>query len=437
MAEAIIGKITKPNEPQLIYDEEYRHPIVASNYVGSTGLLTNISGKPYMTEYYRQVMGASTEAHGFQPDSIETYQSYERIKGLILKIDGELTNNWDGEWNVIGQEGVARAIFDLGPVPHDVFIADIGDKRGGLFELNSEPRLRTIAMDKIYEFDIKLIAIVTKEIEENLNKKTVKELVYSKDSAVKGGNAVLTVGDYQANVELAKLETVLIQDYLSEFYYEGERTIVIPNDDDELVFDPYLAKFLSYTFTTRKTGLRDSIATLGITFGRSAVGTSKLNIWDMFLQLNFKHPERYNQKYYLFNAYHLRNTRYYGNVSFSKMNKVILTESHGASALAYREYGPILFDAIFQVGKQTDIPIEGVEGTPKSYFFSDDFYTGNSSDANEKFIFDFFRDQVVDKAALLKVINDYWSLSPIQRCYLGGIYVLAVRIALSTTYNYL
>lgn len=437
MAEAIIGKIDKPKQPELIYDPEYRHPIVASNYVGSTGILTNIPGKPVLVEYYRQVMGASTEAHGFQPDSIETYQSYERIKGLIIKLDGEFANNWDSEWNIVGVEGVARAIFDLGPVPYDVFIADVGDGRAGLFELNSEPRIRTIAMDKIYEFDVKLIALVTEDIQENLNKKTVKELVYSKDSAVKGGNAVLTVGDYQHNVELAKLETVLIQDYLSEFYYEGEKTIVVPNDDGELIYDPYLAQFLSYTFTTRKTGLRDSIATLGITFGKSTVGASKLTIWDMFLQLNFAHPERYKQKYYIYDAYQLRNTRYYGNVSFSKMNKVILTESHGASALAYREYGPILFDAIFQVGKGTDIPIEGVEGTPRSYFLSDDFYTGNPTAASEKFIFNFFRDKVVEKDKLIEVINGYWGLSPIERCYMGGIYVLAIRIALSTTYNYL
>lgn len=439
MAEAIIGKIDKPNKPELIYDPEYKHPLVASSYNGHTSLLSNISGKPMLTQYYRSVQGASTEPHGFQPDSIETYQSYTCIKGLIIKIDGDMASNWDGEWSTIGQEGIGYVIFDLAPVPHDVFIGDIGDGRAGLFQLYEEPRIRRVAMDKVYEIQIRLIAIVNRQIEENLNKKTVQTLVYSKDSAIRGGNAVLTVGDYDANKIIAKLESLIIQDHLAEFYYEPEKTIVIPvGSDGTLTYDPYLAKFLSYTFTTRKTGLRDPIETLGVSFGKNQVGGTKLTVWDMFYQENYKFPTRYKQKYYMHNSLDLLNTRYYGGIYYSKMDQAILTEETGASSDAYRYSGNLLFDEVAPSNADDEFKTRsGKTGVAYDYFFSDEFYTGNPTAPHEKFIFDFFRDQTVDKEALIEVLNGYWDLTPIQRCYMAGIYVAAIRISLSTTYNYL
>lgn len=440
MAEAVIGKIQKPTKPELIYDAEYKHPIVASSYTGHTSLLSNVSGKPWLVEYYRQVHGASTEADGFQPDSIETYQSYEKIKGLIIKLESALANTWDGEWSVVGQEGLGYVIFDLAPVPYDVFLADIGDGRAGLFQLFDEPRIKTVAMDKCYEINVRLVAIVDPLIEENLNKKTVRTLVYSKDAAIRGGNAVLTVGEYDANKELAKLETVLIQDYLAEFYFDPEKTIVLPNvtqadiDNNTIKYDPYLTQFLSYTLTTKKTGLRDPIRCLGVSYGKSKVGGTKLTVWEMFKQFNFRHPERYKQQYYLFQSSDLLNTRYYGGVYYSKIGQVILTEDYGSANSAYARYDGLADNFILFNSYRKD---QVRSGTKIDDFFSEAFYTGNPTLPHEKFIFDFFRDNVIDKHALIAVINGYWSLTPMQRCYMGGIYVLAIRVALSSTYRYL
>lgn len=442
MAEVSIGGFKKPQKPELLYDEQYRHPIVASVYNGHTSLLSNVPGQPWMVEWYRQVHGLSTEAQGFQPDSIETYQSYERIKGLVVKIDGEMSNNWDGQWSTIGQEAIIRTLFDLAPVPFDVFIADIGDGRAGLFQCYDEPRLRTVAVDKIYEINIRLIAIVDKTIETNLNKKTIREWVYSKDSAIRGGNAVITTTDYDDNIELAKLQTLIIQDYLSEFYYDPEKTIAVPNvtDDEKLAgslkYDPYLTRFLTYTFTQKKAGLREPIRTLNVEFGKTQVGGKKLNVWDMFYQMNFKYPQRYKQDFYLHQSINLLNTLYYAGIFYSKFDSAILTEQYGAADVVYRYHGGMYFDEFDEFSAYNDSARQE-EGKKYDYFFSDDFYTGNPTLPHEKFIFSFFRDKIIDKPALINVLNDYWSLTPIQRCYMGGIYVLAVKISLSTTYKYL
>lgn len=448
MAEAVIGTLKRPFKPELIYDDEYRHPIVASSYMPHTSLLSNVKGEPFLVEWYRQVQGDDTEVQGFQPDSIETYQSYEKIKGLIIKIDSPISQNFDTTFATMGQTGTGYVLFDLAPLPFDLFIADIGDGRAGLFQLSEEPRIRSVAMDKVYEITFSIIAIVNRDIETNLTKKTVKTLVYSKDSAIRGGNALLTTTEFDEKKTLAKLETVLIQDYLSAFYYEPERTVVVPTGDDTtyLRYDPYLAHFLANTFTPKKTGLRHPIQTLSTLTGKSTSGTRKLNIWDMFYQMNFDYPQRYKTKYYLFSSTDLLNTLYYGGVFFSKLDQVILTEPQGAAATAYRAgynigFNPYWspFPTVSGNGTQT----VHYKGTPHPDFFSDAFYQKADPDnpvvlpQYEQFIMAFFRDQSVDPAALIKQLEGYWDLTPLQQAYLGGIYVLAIRIALSSTYRYL
>lgn len=430
MAEAEIGKIDKPNKPELIYDETYRHSITSSNYRPMTSLLSNIGGIPTLVEYYRQVLGASEEAITLQPDSIETYQSYTRIKGLIIKLDSEPSISFDDGPGTITEQATAFMIFDLAPIIGDVFIMDIGDGMTGLYTIAEPPRIRSYAKDKVYECDIKLIAQMTQQIEDNLNKKVVEELIYSKDSAVRGGNAVLTKDDYKANGELNHFETMISKYVMEKFFYNPEKTIILPNQEDVL-YDPYLTRFLQYTIPTRKLGMRDNIRVINTEIGSMEKGGKKRNVWDMFLENNFNYPSLYKQKYYVHNSASLINTKYYGGVFFSKIDRVILTEEQGSSKDAYRYIGGIFVGNGF-----SDIK-PGKDGEEYNYFFSDDFYMGKPTLPNEKFIYDFFRDKVIDKRTLLNHLEGFWQLDEMTQLYMSGIYLLAIRISLSTTYNYL
>ena len=338
MAEADIGKIKKVDKPELIYDPSYKHSLTSSSYQAMTSLLSNVSGTPILTEYYRQVLGASEEPITLQPNSIETYQSYTRIKGLILKLNGDLSPSFDDEDGIISEQGVAFMIFDLAPILGDVFIADIGDGMTGLYSIVNPPRITNYTKDKVYECDVKIIAQMTQFIEDNLDKKVVEELVYSKDSAIRGGNAVITKTDFFDNGELNRLETLISKFMIEKFFYNPEKTIILP-DQEDILYDPYLARFLQYTISSRKIGMRDRITVIGTEFGKMDKGGKKVNIWDMFLEGDYNHPEIYKQDYFVHNTISLLNTKYYGGIYYSKINRVILTELEGASEEAYRYVG--------------------------------------------------------------------------------------------------
>lgn len=432
MAEAQIGSLPKKLEPELIYDKNYRHSLTASSYTALRSLLSNVTGTPYLTEYYRQVLGASEEPHSIQPDSIETYQSYTRIKGMIIKIDGDRTPNFDDDTGTITEQGIAFVISDLAPVIYDVFVADIGDGRTGLFHIPTPPRIRELTVDKVYEVDFKLLTVMNQSLEDNLNKKVIEDLVYSKDSAIRGGNAVISATDFYDNKRLYELLTLIAQSFIQDFYYHPEKTVVLPVAD-ELVYDPYLTRFLQYTIPTRRLGMQDSINVIGVDTGRNSRGGTKINVWDMFKQNNFNNPQQYKQKYYQHERDALLNTRFYGGFYYSKLELAILTEEYGSGREAYQYGGPVLGMG----GVPLDVEKAGIAGVEHNYYFSDEFYTGKPTKPNEKFIFDFFRDKTIDKKALIKILDQYWVMPDMDRFYMAGIYITAINISLSTTYNYL
>lgn len=436
MAEAKIGELPKKPKEELIYDKDYRHSLTASSYTDQRSFLSNVSGSPMLVEYYRQVLGESEAPFTLQPESIETYQSYTRIKGMIIKIDGDKSPSFDDETGVMSEQGVAFVMADLAPIIFDVFIADIGDGKTGLFHISTPPRIRNLTADKVYEVDFKIIAIMNQRIEDNLTIKVVEDLVYSKDSAIRGGNAVISSTDYYDNKELMKFETNITQFMMQNFYFPAERTIILPpvdEDDTLLCYDPYLAQFLQYTIPTRRLGLRDSIDVISVEFGSMQRGSKPVTVWDMFTQNNFSRPEQYKQTFWLHQRDSLLNTRYYGGFYYCKLDTVLLTVENAASRNAYRYTGPVMTS----MSMTYDTFQPGLPGVEHTYYFSDEFYEGNPTDPNEKFIYDFFRDKTVDKKALLKILAKYWDMPPMDQVYMGGIYLLAIRISLSTTYDYL
>lgn len=432
MAQTTIGGGKSPERAPVALPEDYRHPLVESRYVPHTSLLTFVPGTPTLVEYYRGYYGKDEEQHGFQPESIETYQSYTRVHNMILKID-----NGNGNYNFVPDSGIGThqltgyLLFDLTPNIGDVFIKDIGDGRAGLYVINAQPELRTITADKVYYFEAMLETVVTAQIAQNLNSKVVKELYYSKESAVNGGNAVLTEYDWTLNQELTKLRYAIMDDLLANCYFSDENTIIVPNEQNDWLYDPYLAKFLSYVIPANEIAPRKKIQLLNANYyvdNRQQQEPS--TVWDMFYRNDFNHPERYKHDYWVHNRSSLINTRYYGNIFYSKIDRMINIHKNGAMIHPYRTTGALLPSPIPAVPRYPTF-----EGLPWNHFFGPDFYMGGGTEI-QKFVWRMFRDKTVDKKTLFDEVNQYWVLDPVAKLYMGGIYIAAIKTALLKTSDY-
>lgn len=432
MAQTVIGSTKSPVVKETILPESYKHSIIDSTYTPHTSFLSQVSGSPKLVEWYRGSYARDEEQHGFQPESIETYQSYKRINRLIVKMDdGNGNTNFDTERAEIGHSVYGYVLFDLAPGIGDLFITDIGDGRAGLYVLETQPEIARVHADKVYHFEAKLEAIVTAEIMENLNRKVIEELYYNKDIQIGGGNALLTKSDTDLNKELYQLQIGIIDDILANHYYNDEKTIVIPNDKGDLLYDPYLAKFLSNVFPKKYMGPREGITLLNVKYySENRKQQEPLTVWDMFYRNGFKHPERYKHDYFTHERKSLMGTRAYGNAFFSKVDRIINIQEKGALRGPYEYSG-----ALFPIGPTAGAGNGNVDGDPWNYFFGDDFYAGGGTE-EQKFIWKMFRDKTVDKKELVETLNNFWQLDEVTKLYMSGIYVAAAKIGLLNTSSY-
>lgn len=423
MAQTVIGGVAPPEQETTIFDDGYKHSIIQSKYTPHTSLLSFVSGEPTLVEWYRGSNHVDEEQHSFTPDSMEVYSSCKRINNLIVKLETNRSFSFDQQRAEIGDVISGYVLFDLAPGIGDLLIKDIGDGRAGLYTVFENPEPRTYHADKCYQFEARLLAVVTEQIMQNLNAKVIEELYYQKDILLAGGNAILTKTDKDLNKELYAVRLAIVDDILANHYYNEEETIIIPNDKKDRLYDPYLAKFLSYTIPTKLAGVRQSIKLLNCNYH---VDSSKMQdpitIWDMFYRNGFNHPERYKQDYFEHYRGEMLNTKTYGGIFFSKMDRCIVIHKEAANPQAYRNSG-----SLFPIGPTPVVPTE--PGRPYQYFFSNEFYEGNGTEL-EQFIWKVWRDKTADKAEILRVVENYWNLTDIQKLYMGGIYLGAIKHAL-------
>lgn len=431
MAQTVIGgKKETPIEPTIL-PSYYKHSIIESRYIPHTSLLSGMPGSPTKVEWYLGAYGRDEQQRGFEPGSIETYSSYKRINNLICKLDpGNGNYNFDPEKGQVFHQLTGHVLFDLAPNIGNLFIRDVGDGRAGLYTVTTQPEPKNDFIDKCYYFEASLTAIVTEEIMNNLNAKVIQEFYYSKDNQINGGNAVLSGEDISSNKRLYELQIAIIDEILANNYFADESTIIVPNELDDNLYDPYLAKFLSMTIPARLVTNRRRIEVLNANYYVDSKMQEPLTIWDMFYRGDFSTPKRFKQQYYVHDRRNLLNTRMYGNVFFSKMNRAIVIHKDDARLQSYRMVGGILPGGFPNL---SEMPTH--ETAPWDYFFGDDFYEFGGTEV-QKFIWTMFREGTMFKKDLIKVLEKFWDLTPTEKLYMGGIYLHAISKALVTNSDY-
>jgi hypothetical protein len=153
-----------------------------------------------------------------------------------------------------------------------------------------------------------------------------------------------------------------------------------------------------------------------------------LTVWDMFYRNGFDHPKRFKQDYFVHNRNEMMNTRGYGNVYFSKMDRVIVIHKPSAMGQAYDFKGGLLPQGVYT-------PHPSAEGEDYQYYFSKEFYEGGGTEM-EQFIWKMFKDKTIGKKELVDVLEKFWDLEPVDKLYMSGIYVGACKTALVTSSAY-
>ena len=418
-----MGRAPEPTpEAPRIYDDSYKHSIVDSKYQPEMSLLTQVTGIPRLTEYYRQYLNESEEPIPFQPNDMATYQSYTRIKNLVIKEEGDGAYNFNPENGESGQNYTAYVIFDLTPILGDVFIADIGDGNAGLFILTEQPELKNFTGNKVYLITYVLQCIVTNELFQELDKRVVDEKVYSRDSAIKGGNAVITTDVYEVEQKLVKWGLTIGNYLLSTFYWNPEKTVALVDDVNEptrKTYDPGLVNFLSAVLPPDLRNLHPPFMKFSTQYGGKDYGYHhNINVWDVLLRGDWNLLQICSNKAWLIDVHRLPATRVYGNISNSKFDLVIVTDEENFKTYQLTYYNMDGFPLIQYNDDETT-----------TYLFSDGFYKGNPQPGIETLITSALRDRIIDRNALLAYCEDYFKLKKWEQLYYGSILLMLIDLS--------
>ncbi|UPT53866.1 indole-3-glycerol phosphate synthase/phosphoribosylanthranilate isomerase [Vibrio phage phiKT1019] len=404
------------NKPT-VYAKEYRHAIVDSEYVPHTSLLHNVSGQPIRCDYYRQFLGQDEEVVGLQLNDISTYQSYTEIRNLVYKRDGDPSRNWNEERYEVNQTWVGHFLFDLTPLKADIFVQDIGDGRAGLVQLTKTPEPMNIYKDKVYMCECTLLAEMNQEIEDNIRSKVVETSWFSAESALNGGQAIITENDRTLNKKLDRWAYMISQHLLTTHYWNPERTIAIVEDDKLYYYDAFLVRYLQRVIPHKYIPGANPIESLNFNVGRNFNYDKELTIWDCFIQGSFDFLPMVSKKLYKYNRTSLMSSRGYTGFLATKFDYILLP-----SELKFNELNSLYISRDNGLGYRP--PME--EGVEVPNYFSEAFYAGSYADDFEQWCQEFFGKRTVDREKLLKLCEAYSTWGAKDQIYRAGLLVSAI-----------
>ena len=255
--------------------------VVDTRYQPHKSLLTYVEGASWQVNYYSQILGGDDEVSDLQLSQEAPYQQYRRIKNLELKVTSELSDSQDAQtrtWEVNGEATVYAGVI---PNIGDIFIADIGDGKEGVFTiLTSEKKSRL--HDSVYGITYKLRTEMNAVHKRDLDSKVVLEQVFVKHNLQHNKTATLVTSEFE---QLAKIEVSykqLIAHYFRDFFNIEYQTLLVP-DQPLRLYDPFLVSGLLSSIDQTEHPYIHKIKILNV--DRDPV-FKEINLWSCLVQNN-------------------------------------------------------------------------------------------------------------------------------------------------------
>ncbi|ANZ48911.1 virion structural protein [Erwinia phage Derbicus] len=209
------GVVEKTN----ITTEPSRTTVVDLERISKRHLLQYTSGSPWPVDYYHRLSGMNDPKSFFDPAVDNATQQYEEIKSQVLRVGSALSwsQGTNKEFTVSGEATLANSII---PTEGDIFIADIGDARRGIFAVNSTQRN---AYNKIatYQITYTLLYEVSPESERVLRDAVVRTFHYVADRAWVSEDTLLTQDEFNAFLKIRE-ELEYFENMYVRMYYDQE-----------------------------------------------------------------------------------------------------------------------------------------------------------------------------------------------------------------------
>jgi len=230
-------------EPVRTQSADYAGVTVDTKKENMSSLTTYLAGQSWNVDYYRQLINKNDGLNSLQVGLSSIYQQYELIRGMELKVTTALNSpSQDTESAEMILQGAANVYGVLPPNQGDMFIADIGDGREGLFTVTGVTR-KSIYQQSAHEIEYKVISYNTTQTAQDLKKKVQRTVYFDRDYLRLGYNPMLTDETVQLRRLLDGHYARLLAMYFNDFYSREVNTLIVP-DQSRIIYDAFITMFL-------------------------------------------------------------------------------------------------------------------------------------------------------------------------------------------------
>ncbi len=273
-------ELTQPN----VVPPSYRSKLVDSRYEPFTGLLTHVEGSIWVCNYYSQVLGEDDQVQPYNPTQDPIYQNYIKIHNMELRVSEGLSNEVDTETNQYRVTGSAYVYPFIKINTGDIFVADIGGGRLGLFVVTSSTS-NSLFKQRLHQITYTFHSYLDNddgETDRRLVAKTTKNVYFRRDF-LKLGQYPLLVEKELVDVEkLEHHQKELVNIFMNEFFSREFSTFLVPVPDYK-VYDPFATKIMTGIVDRTKHPLFKNVIRLNVDGGSGKDGQ---NLWTMLSQMD-------------------------------------------------------------------------------------------------------------------------------------------------------
>lgn len=411
-----------PNPPE-IKSPKLPNEVVNAGYVPLKSLITYVTGKPWLTTFYRQILGPGSEPMPPQFDDANALQSYHRIRKFTLKVQTELTRNPNPEKGETEVTGSAHILPGIVPNIYDTFLADIGDGNVGVFVITNVEQM-SIYNDSAYYIDYGLVDYLTKQIDEALEERVVQDSIYDMDYVHTGKNPIIAIDEYFTRERLFGEEMALIRHYFSQFFHKELGTLMVPQVDVfNKLYDPYYTRFVDRLIEHEKRPSRLRMLVLDESMGGD---NAPVTLWNMLVDQD---PRQFN---YVQRDLRVTPTKYFrggsvlmGGVAYSGFDDVVYPVT---------DYSPLM-DRDLLGDESSNADAEGMLfrriGVMGNYVFSAAFYEQRRVDMTmlEREIHNLITAQPISVENVDLMLNVYYTAPKLVQFYAFPLLVALCRTA--------
>jgi hypothetical protein len=435
----------KPNTVE-IAKPQYRGVVVDTRYVPQSALLTNIEGSSWTVNYYSQVLGADDDLSGQQINRDAIYEQYKLIHKLELKVQTPLTSQQDQESKQMHVTGTAVTYPFLVPQEGDMFLADIGDGREGVFQITNTER-RTYFKESCFEIQYVLVAYGSPQRTGDLNKKVVQELYFERDFLIHGQNPLLMPQDYEDVQVLSRKYFDMMNIYFKMFHSNEYMTMLLPGQPKP-TYDHFLMKALNAFFNTWDTPLIRENRVFNVD---DAPAMKCFTLWDALMRNEKDLLPFINKKAALQTTYAFTEQPMFEGIRYSGLQYVVYpgdpevcvdyeVRPRGACAMGVKLCNPpsrpgmleeLLGLKVMAGLPYSDAPLITPVLADDYYIFSKAFYTNAPGQSKlELAVRDYLAGKALSRRLLVTFTETYQAFGGLERFYYIPIILMLIRASI-------